>query len=161
MVYPLSKKCSIDSLNNSKFLWKSGWGEVLKSNVASGISNILESKRICLKGCIDERNSSFEMRSALTKSTSCGSMCNSFLLIDSIRLVIHWRSSIPTIVSGGSMSKSVAFFDWERVNSGMMDMLVSFSFESWVSTSKLRMVSTSLPKKSILKGYSLEKEKYV
>ena len=64
----------------------------MESKEASGIpdiSDMLESNRMCLKGFIAERNSFFEMRSAFTKSTSCGSMCNSSSLMDSIRLVIH------------------------------------------------------------------------
>ena len=42
---------------------------------------------------------------------------------------------------------------------GIMVILVCFSSESWVSTSKVRMLSTSLPKNSIRYGLSFENEK--
>ena len=41
----------------------------------------------------------------------------------------------------------------------MMETFFNFSIESWVSTSKLRMESTSFPKNSIRYGLSLENEK--
>ena len=41
---------------------------------------------------------------------------------------------------------------------GMMETFFNFSIESWVSTSKLRMESTSFPKNSIRYGLSLENE---
>ena len=41
---------------------------------------------------------------------------------------------------------------------GMMVILFCFSTESWLSTSKVRMLSTSFPKNSMRYGLSLEKE---
>jgi len=41
---------------------------------------------------------------------------------------------------------------------GIILILVSFSFDNCVSTSKVRILSTSSPKNSILKGSSLENE---
>ena len=45
------------------------------------------------------------------------------------------------------------------LRSGTMTTLSFFSLDSCVSTSKVRRLSTSSPKKSMRKGYSLEKEK--
>ena len=46
-------------------------------------------------------------------------------------------------------------FSAVEASSGTMSAVCRISFESWLSMSKVRMVSISLPKKSMRKGSSL------
>ena len=57
-------------------------------------------------------------------------------------------------------SRKLSRFSWMNLFSkfGMMVILFCLSTESWLSTSKVRMLSTSLPKNSIRYGLSFENE---
>ena len=76
-----------------------------------------------------------------------------------IRSTTNVRSLVTRTVSLGSSDATETVFSCIVLSSGTRVMNSCCCRLSWLSTSKVRMLSTSSPKKSMRKGYSLEYEK--
>ena len=163
MVYPSSKYLWNERLTMSKFLWKIGCASVWKLRVA------LASPAVCNPNCILRRLSASCMnssqgtnfaciRSALANDSSSATTGSSSQMapMRSRDQFKSWTANNVSLGSEPNKQPPDAFF---LLTSETIWMESSLSLDNCVSTSNVRIVSISSPKKSMRYGYSYEKEK--
>ena len=156
----------------SKFLWKIGCTVVWNETVASGVPVGLLPNSIRRKSRARRVNSppSISLPSSVMAPFSSDSRAAMACGVSDSSCTVWMRSRnqrksrMASKLSDGRKSRNdtmppLPFFSRLWLKSGTITMLSFFSFESCVSTSKVRTLSTSSPKKSMRKGYSEEKEK--
>ena len=134
-------------MSRSKFLWNSGCGSISQFTVTSPLTP-------CLPVSISSPFSSLLSPLLIPNSTVLNAFTSSSKSSPTISLV-YCRFFIATMVFFGRNLKNDVVTSLPSFISGTSSALSRFSFDSCESTSKVRIESTSSPKKSMRNGYSL------
>ena len=125
-LYPFSIFFAMSADSNSKFLLKTGWGDMSNFITSSLSTSRGTSRNTFLKGSVSLKKSSL--------------------------LYMSEESAQTTVPLGNSWEILIRFSSLSEERSGNMSILSRSSFESWVLQSNTWILSTSFPKNDILKG---------